>query len=634
MIDILNLVYIMIFIPFVCAVLITISKFLPIKIPQYWSFAASLTCSVIVFTISLLTLTYTITYQGYTLENNYPICVIQNILLYFGIYADNLSTIFAFITSLVFFVSNIFSYRYLLQNRQGFERFYICLNLAEFILLCFYMSSNLIQNIAFVMLLTLMEYLFAIFYFQKPGSQTSSEKLFKINIFADYILLIASIAFLYFSTLTPDTVNIPTLGYNNINSLGLYSFASLNPLFFSLICILFIMGALIKCAQFPFCTKISLSSDAPNPIFSIITSPAILATGVFLLLRLYPLLSLTPAVFEVLKIFGIITAILCALIATKENNVKNICSWMATSQTGIAICILGFKMFDIAVFYLLCAGFGVMLISYTLDTISYSTGAQENIKFLGGLRTKVPLITVSFLIGAISLSGFIFSGFYPRAITLGKLFNGQNFIYILLIALCSFLTAFYLFRAYFRIFEGEYRGTIEPKRISRAMGFGIIILLLPCLFFGFIYNKYAPSLFALSDYNEITPPNPFINIFALAASAAGYYLAYNIYFAKRIHSLRIKILRKFAANYFYINNFINFIFDKVIAFFGAILLFFEKYILAVVCSIPFTFTKFISYLTVKLKLRNINTQFFAIILWMFFVSILTSILYFKMGIIR
>ena len=329
MIDILNLVYIMIFSPLVCAAILMFFKLVPIKLPQYGNFAISLITSIFTFAISLLLFDYSITYNGYALENNYPICIIQNIPLYFGVYADNLSSIFTLLITFLFIITNIFSYRYLLQNRQGFERFYIYLNFMQFALFCFFISSNLIQSIVFLMLLSLIEYLFANFYFQKPISQTNSKKVFEINILADFILFIASIAFLYFSTLTPDTTSVPTLGFNNINSLGLYSFASLNPLIFALICALFIIGAIIKSAQFPFSPKTYLASNAPNPVFSIIISPLMLGLGIYLLFRLYPLLNLTPVVFEILKITGILTAIFGSLIALKENSIKNICSWMA-----------------------------------------------------------------------------------------------------------------------------------------------------------------------------------------------------------------------------------------------------------------------------------------------------------------
>ena len=143
----------------------------------------------------------------------------------------------------------------------------------------------------------------------------------------DFILISASVAFLFFSTLVPDTANMPTLGFNNINSLGLYSFASLNPFMFAFICVLFVIGAIIKSSQFPFMSKITLCADAPNPAFAVILSPVVLAQGVFSLYRLYPLLYLAEGTFELVTIIGIITAILACSIAPSEEGLKQFSTW-------------------------------------------------------------------------------------------------------------------------------------------------------------------------------------------------------------------------------------------------------------------------------------------------------------------
>ena len=638
MIDILALAYLMIFIPAICALVLLCIKLLPLKLPQRAcdciNSAFSMFASFSSLVISLLLFEYTLTYQGYVLENNYPICAIQNILLYFGIYTDNLSSIFIVLLSLFFFIANIFSYRYLLQNRQGFARFYIYLNFMQFFAYCFFASSNLIQSVVLMMAQTLMLYLFANFYFQKPLSQENSKKIFETNIAADLVIFGASVAFLYFSTVAANEIIAPTLGFNNINSLGLYSFASLNPLIFALICFLFIVGAIIKSAQYPFCICSNGNSQAPNPVFSIIISLIVPGQGIFLLLRIFPLLNLTPALFEILKITGIITALIAAFSAAKENDIKQICSDLAISQTGICLFILGFKMYDVCIFYFLCAAFGIALVSYTLNAISYSTGSQENIKFLGGLREKLPFLACAYLLGAISLCGFVFSGFYPRAILLGNLSHAGNLIYLTLVLICSFTTAFYLFRVYFRVFEGNYRGTIEPKCASRTMKAAILILLLPCIFFGFIFYNKAGGFFTLSGRANFGGSSPFMNVFAFLVTAAGYYLAYNIYFIKRLHSLRIRPLRRLAARHFFAEEIRSFIFKDFIFFMYKIFAFFEKYILSLFYALGAVISRIISFLVQKVQNSELNSRFFRALIWIFLIVLFTCLIYFKTGVVR
>lgn len=634
MIDIVKLVYTMIFAPFVCALILALCKFAKIKLPQYGNFALSLFGSILCLALSLVLFEYNITYQGYSLENNFAICTIQNIILYFGIYADNLSCILILFLSLFFFITNIFSYRYLVQNRQGFARFFIYLNLMQFFAYCFFISSNLIQSSVFMIMQSLILYLFTNFYFQKPVAQENSKKVFELNIAADFIFFCACCAFLYFSTVMTDTASIPTLAYNNINSLGLYSFASLNPVIFILICTLFILGAVIKSAQFPFSRSVSLASQAPDSAFSIIISPIIISQGTFLLLRLFPLLNLTSALFEILKIIGIITAIFAGLSAAKENEIKHICAKMAISQSGIALCALGFKMYDICIFYILASGLTVGLISYTLNIVSYSTGSQDNIKFLGGLREKLPFAATSFLIGAISLSGFMFSGFYSRAYILDNLYNSGNFMYLAVFLIYSFITAFYSFRLYFRVFEGKYRGTFVPKVSGRAMSFAIAPLIILTIFFGYIYNNFANSFFANLEQTSLTYQNPFVNVFAFLTAAAGYYLAYNIYFTKRLYSVRLRFARKLAAKYFYAENFLDFILKDILVFFSKLFSFFEKHILGFLYKLPVFISKIISYVAMQTEARDLNTKFFRVVLYLFLITFLTCLIYFKTGVIR
>lgn len=631
MIDILNLAYFMIFAPLVCAGILLVLKFIPKKTPDYVYFILSTGFSLFPFTVAVLLFEYVLTYRHYVLEDNYPICVIQNIPLYFGIYTDALSVLFTLLSTALVLVANIFSYKYLKINRQGFARFYIYLNFLAFFLSGFFMSSNLIQSAAFMSALTLFGYLFANFYFSKPRAQTDSKKVFILDTTGDFILFGASAAFAFFSTLTPEAASIPTLGYNNINTLGLYSFASLNPFMYTFICTLFIIGALIKSSQFPFCSKSSLCSQAPNPAYSLLLSPVMLGAGIFLLYRLYPLLNLSQEVFEILKTAGIIGAIASACIALRENEIKQLCSWMAVSQFGIALCALGFKMYDVSVFYLLCAGFSTVLISYVLDSVSYSTGSQENIKFLGGLRKKLPFAAACFILGAISLCGLLFSGFYAKSMFLNNLVYQGSFVYPLFLLVFIFLTALYIFRIYFKVFEGSYRGSWEVQKTSRLMNFATATLCFPVIFFGFIFAKSIDGFLSF-EHNAALLPDFFLNVAAFIAGIAGYYLAYNIYCKKRLRSLRFRPARRLAAEHFYMDYLIEFIFEAIPVHLSKILLFIEKYILTAFYLAGALILRIISYFKEKSETHSLTGQFFALIIWIFAASCILVIIYFKTGV--
>lgn len=633
MIDILGLTYLMIFAPLICAAILLILKFVPKKTPDYANFILSTVFSIFSFMASCILLIYVITYQGYTLEDNYPFCVIQNIPLYFGIYTDNLASLFVALLSLLFFVANIFSYKYLRQNIQGFARFYIYLNLMQFFSFCFFISSNLVQSLVFTMMSSLVCYLFANFYFQNPQSQEYSKKAFILDATGDFMLLTATVALLFFSTLTPSIINLPTLGFNNINSLGLYSFASLNPIVYSFICLLLVLGALTKSSQFPLTSKITFYTQTPNPAFSLIISPILLGQGIFLLYRLYPLLNLTPVMFEVIKIIGILSAITCIIIASKENNLKYICSNIALSQAGIALFILGFRYYDTSVFYLLCSGMAIVLISCLFSAISYSTGLQENIKFLGGLREKLPLVTIAYIIGSLSLCGLIFSGFYPKTMFLNELITNNNSLYVILILPVIFLSAFSLFRVYFKTFEGHYRGNWEVQKTSKLIRFSIVLLAAPVIFFGFIFNRHVHTFLSFTEAKNPTP-DFFVGVMALVASLLGYYLAYCIYFTKSIAPFRLRPIRRMVSKRFYSDIFIDFIFSSLPTVISKIFYLIEKYILGGFWLISVFIEKLIAYIKEKTETKNINSQFFSVIFWIFITALIFTILYFRAGVLK
>ena len=175
---------------------------------------------------------------------------------------------------------------------------------------------------------------------------------------------------------------------------------------------------------------------------------------------------------------------------------------------------------------------------------------------------------------------------------------------------------------------------LRETRQFQSLYFVIFVLTALTILFGHILIKHVNFSFALIGYNKTAALNPFVNVIAFLISAMGYYLAYNIYYTKRLTSIRIRTVRKLASQHFYMDSFIDFIFRDFIIFISKIFAFFEKYILNFIYSLPSVTAGFVSYLTIKFEARNMNSQFFIIILWITLILLLTSVLYFKTGIIR
>ena len=631
MIDVIKLTHLLIFTPLFCAIISAILKIFAPNAKKRIYFSINAFCSFICLYLSAFLFQFVITYKNFTLEENTPILVIKNIVLHFGFYLDNLSITFLLLTTFLFTLGSFFSYEYLRQNPQGIERFFILFSLLEFFAISFFVSSNLIQSVTILILISVCKYLFSNFYFQKPIAQKYSKRIFQTDIVAQSFLLIATIALLFFSTLTPDLISIPTLGYNNINSLGLYSFAQLTPIFFALICLFFTIGILIKCAQLPFCSKIHYLSQTPNTALSTILMLICIGCGVFLIARIFPILNLMPINFEICKIIGATTAILAGLIALRETEIKKILTFGGLSFAGVIFMSFGFKIFGNSIFYFICSALAFSLISFTLDTINNSNGGQESIKFLGGLRRKMPLCTASYLIGAISLCGVAFGGIFP----IDAFLNYYNFTNekfgIFVLSILGVISTFWIFRLYFRVFEGKYKGSYEIKKIPKRSTFCLVLLSSIVFLFGYLTKNFIKDFLYLQNEPINYATNPFVGVFYIFLCLLTYYVTYKICLKKQFRFAKIRLLKYKIKNRFGFDTFLNFFFETMPEFFANLFSLIEKWFFGGFLFLLKSFIRFFSFLSTICEPKKAQSKLLFFISLIIFIIIFLTIYSLKAG---
>lgn len=158
------------------------------------------------------------------------------------------------------------------------------------------------------------------------------------------------------------------------------------------------------------------------------------------------------------------------------------------------------------------------------------------------------------------------------------------------------LTAFLLFRLYFRIFEGEYKGSVEIIKPSRLMYFSLFILAfcIPC--FWILAKGRIENFLALQENFRMAELNPFLPLFTVVSSLLGYYIAYKIYFKHDFHSIRIKVVRSLFRRRFGLDYFIKFLLEDFIVFVGSIFAFVEKYVLEFFYKLPKYLLRTVSHL--------------------------------------
>ncbi len=628
-IDILKILDLFFIVPILAIVAICTYRLILKKDNLSFNFSISTLSSAIVLVCSLFLYQYSVIYHNYPLEKNYAINILGDTPLYIGYYIDDISTIFLTLCALAFLISNIFAYKYLIQNKSLSFRYFTFSNILMTGLFYYFTSSNLVLSTMTLMTVSILTYLFSNFFYKVPSVQIDSKKALKIDFLADFIILLGSFGFLYFSNTMLENHTIPTAGFNNVNTLGLYSFASLEPMFFALLCILFIFAILTKCSQFPFLSKAHFKSNAPDPIFSILVNPIIMGAGLFLLLRLYPILNLIPLNFEILKYVGILSAFLGVIISVAQTQLKKIIAYISLSQLGLCFVAIGFQAQETSTYFLICATISTMLFSFVLNAISHCTGYQDDTKFLGGLRKKAPSLTYFYIISSLSLSGFLFAGYDGRLTLLNSISQQKEFVFIGLFIVFYFFLTFSIFRIYFKIFEGKYKGSFEVIKPSKLMGFFLIGLCAICMFFGKITQEGYGAIYENSGSGNFFNSSPNINILALLACVLGYFVAQKIYYLKEKNTLKLGILKTLAHKRFYLDNFIDFVLSRKTNILASVAHFVEKYIVQAPYKFIAYFLKTFAYLTNLIQAKKLNTQIFILFLIISIILTYVIIVYFR-----
>ena len=419
---------------------------------------------------------------------------VDSFILRFSIYLNSLTSVMLFVVCSVSFLIHMFSLGYM----KDFEypRYYIYLHLFTWSMLGLVLAGNLIQMFVFWELVGLCSYLLIGFWYDKKSATDAAKKAFIITRIGDFGFMIG---ILYIVSNISKITPLISTGLNSVTDP--LSITSLNQalqapggnelaLIFSL-GILF--GAIGKSAQFPLHTWLPDAMEGPTPVSALIHAATMVAAGVFLIGRFLPVFP--DQVLQLTVIIGAITALGAAILGTVMNDVKKVLAYSTISQLGYMVMALGMFLSTAAFFHLFTHAFFKALLFLAAGSLSHAVGTFD-MKKMGGLKQYMPWTYIFFIVGTFSLVGFFpFSGFWSKDEILAQIIdsnrNFNNLIYLVGSA-GIFFTSFYMFRALFMIFEGNYDGRKNPGvRVHESS----YILLIPMgllafgsLFFGFLFN--------------------------------------------------------------------------------------------------------------------------------------------------
>ncbi|MGH8024075.1 MAG: NADH-quinone oxidoreductase subunit L, partial [Limisphaerales bacterium] len=364
----------------------------------------------------------------------------------FGLKLDPLSLMMMLIVTGVGGAIHIYSRGYMRED-AGMARFFSFMSLFTFSMLGVVLANNFIQLFIFWELVGVSSYLLIGFWFEKPSAADAAKKAFIVNRLGDFGFLLGILMVwgllgsLNFSTLQGSFVH---------NPVALGTWATIAGL-------LVFCGAVGKSAQFPLHVWLPDAMEGPTPVSALIHAATMVAAGVYMLCRI--LFLLNPPALQVVACIGGFTALLSAVIAIQQDDIKRIIAYSTLSQLGYMVMAVGLNGPTAAMFHLTTHAFFKALLFLSAGSAIIALHHEQDIWKMGALRRKMPITFWTFLTGAIALSGmFPFSGFYSKDSILAQGLARHDLEGYVLFAVGVFvaaLTTFYIFRLFFIVFCGR-----------------------------------------------------------------------------------------------------------------------------------------------------------------------------------
>lgn len=490
---------------------------------------------------------------------------VQSINADFTLLIDPLSILMTLIITGVGFLIHLYSNGYI-EHEEDYARFFSWLNLFVFFMLLLVLAQHLLVLFVGWEGVGLASYLLIGYWYHRPTAAQAATKAFVMNRIGDAAFLIGLL--LMFKLF--DTSDVQVISHRVMENYGT------NPKLIILLTLLLFIGATGKSAQIPLQTWLPDAMEGPTPVSALIHAATMVTAGVYLIVRLFPVYSLAPETLMVIAIIGAATSLYAALCALGQTDLKRVLAYSTVSQLGLMFLAAGVGAFYAAMFHLTMHAFVKALLFLAAGNIVHMMHGTTDMRKMGGLTSKFPITSKLFLIGVLSMSAIPpLAAFFSKDLILEQVHQAGYYVLFYIGILISFLTAFYLTRAYCLTFTGTPR--IEEKVLKvakeapRIMTTPVSILAMLSImggFLGYAFGK-TPVLesfldrigIGIHDGGErilLTGPT----LLSIAAAVLGGASAAYIYvkYAERLGK-PLEVLRKS----FYIDEIYDFLFVKPLA---------------------------------------------------------------------
>ncbi len=391
--------------------------------------------------------------------NLFTVLHLENITLNARLLVDNLSIWMVLIITGVGSLIHLFSMGYM-SHDEGYYKFFTYLNLFVFAMLILVLGSNYFMLFFGWEGVGICSYLLIGFHYSDAEkgmlNGLAARKAFIMNRIGDLGMLIGLFLLL---------AQFGTLEYTELADKIIIDQVPVTTwMMFGITLCLFI-GATGKSAQIPLFTWLPDAMAGPTPVSALIHAATMVTAGIFLVVRSnflfeHPGAEMTK---DIMLYIGLATSLVAAFIALRQNDIKKVLAYSTVSQLGLLFVSLGMGAYTAAMFHVTTHAFFKALLFLGSGSVIHAMSDEQDIRMMGGLKSKIPVTHITFLIGTLAISGFpLMSGFYSKDEIIGHAFEHSTLIYVLLM-ISAMLTAIYMLRMYFVVFHGSFRGTKDQE---------------------------------------------------------------------------------------------------------------------------------------------------------------------------
>lgn len=408
--------------------------------------------------------------------HGFDIINFKSIQIPFSFQIDALTSLFLLVITGIGFLIHVYSSAYMHEENEGFGKFFAYLNLFIFFMLILVMGSNFFMMFIGWEGVGLCSFLLIGFWFKNRDYVGAAKKAFIMNRIGDVGFLLAMF-WIY--------KEFGTLEYTQV--FGLLYTTNVSTYAIGGITLLLFVAATGKSAQIPLFTWLPDAMAGPTPVSALIHAATMVTAGIFLITRCNELFELAPYTKEVIAWIGIITSLITATIAIRQNDIKKVLAYSTVSQLGLMFAALGMGAYVAAVFHVMTHAFFKALLFLGAGSVIHGMHHEQNMTKMGGLKKYMPTTHISMLVGCIAIAGIPpLSGFFSKDEMLLSMFLGNKAIYAIGF-IVSVLTSFYMFRLYFMTFSGKLRDEhAHPHESPKAMTIPLIILAVLSIVGGFV----------------------------------------------------------------------------------------------------------------------------------------------------